>query len=64
MIRTGGREMDDKVVEQIGKAIAEADSEDYMEDWRRYDARARAAIRAYEAAMRAAGFLILAADDH
>ena len=34
------------MVERVGRAIADADDEDYMEDWRRYDARARAAIMA------------------
>lgn len=33
-------------VERIGRAIAGADDEDYMEDWKRYDKRARAAIKA------------------
>ena len=38
-----------EMVERIGRAIAEADGEDYMEDWRRYDARARGALSAMDA---------------
>ena len=33
-------------VERVGRAIADADMEDYMEDWKIYDKRARAAIAA------------------
>lgn len=33
-------------VEGVGRAIAGADGEDYMEDYKRYDERARAAIKA------------------
>ncbi len=33
-------------VEVVGRAIAEADGEDYMEDCERYDKRARFAIKA------------------
>jgi GTP-sensing pleiotropic transcriptional regulator CodY len=38
--------MSDELVEIVGRAIAAADQEDYMEDHARYDARARAAIEA------------------
>lgn len=31
-------------VEEVARAIAGADGEDYMEDWRRYDRRAEDAI--------------------
>jgi len=37
-------------VETIGRAIAAADGEDYMEDCERYDDRARAAIKAFRQA--------------
>lgn len=33
-------------VETVARAIAEADGEDYMEDYQRYDDRARAAMKA------------------
>lgn len=33
-------------LEEIARAIAAADGEDYMEDFQRYDARARAAVAA------------------
>ena len=36
----------DELVERVARAIAASDMEDYMEDWRGYDARARAAIAA------------------
>jgi len=35
-----------KQIEYVGRAIAEADQEDYMEDCKRYDERAKAAIKA------------------
>jgi hypothetical protein len=38
-------------VEKAGRAIADADGEDYMEDYRWFDRRARAALQA--AAIRA-----------
>lgn len=40
---------DEKIVEAVARAIADADDEDYMEDFRRFDKRARAAITAYQA---------------
>ncbi len=36
----------DVLVETVGRAIADADDEDYMEDFQRYDHRANAAIKA------------------
>jgi hypothetical protein len=38
------------LIELIGRAIADADKEDYMEDFQRYDARARAALAGVELA--------------
>jgi len=35
--------------EKVARAIADADGEDYMEDYVRYDKRAEAAIEAYRA---------------
>lgn len=40
----------DAILERVGRAIADADQEDYMEDCVIYDKRAAAAIRAYEQA--------------
>jgi hypothetical protein len=36
------------VVEAVARAIAQADDEDYMEDFARYDKRARAALAEIE----------------
>ena len=38
--------MSESMVERVGRAIANADMEDYMEFFQRYDAMARAAIEA------------------
>ncbi len=38
------------LVETVARAIADADKEDYMEDCRQYDARARAALAAIDVA--------------
>ena len=35
---------EDEVIEKMARAMAESDLEDYMEDHRRYDARARAIV--------------------
>ena len=44
----------DEMVEKTARAIADADGEDYMEDYRRFDKLAKAAISAVAPAIRAA----------